>query len=61
VTARPLAANVVVLDEAGDPVVLEAGSEVPKEYADQVGDHCFEQDEPAEEKKTPARKRQGSS
>lgn len=59
---RPLTVNVAVLDEAGNPVVLEAGSEVPKGFADQVGDHCFEQDEPADEKKTTARKpRQRSS
>jgi len=36
-----LAVNVIVLDEDGTPVVLTAGSEVPKWAADQLGAHCF--------------------
>lgn len=49
-----LAANVLVYDEAGVPVVLEAGSVVPKWATDQVGSHCFEQ--PSSEEAKPARK-----
>lgn len=51
-----LAVNVLVVDEAGASVVLEAGSDVPKWAADQVGEHCFEQS--AEDDKSSARKRQ---
>lgn len=36
-----LAANVLVLDEDGNTVLLEAGQKVPAWASDQVGDHCY--------------------
>jgi hypothetical protein len=38
---KKLTVNVLVLDAEGNPKVLEKDSEMPAEYADQVGDHCF--------------------
>jgi hypothetical protein len=40
---RKLAVNVAVLDADRNPVVLEAGAEVPDWAAGQLGEHCFEQ------------------
>lgn len=55
---RKLTANVLVEDEAGKPVVLEVGSEVPSWASDQVGDHCFDaaDNKTAAPKKTANRK-----
>jgi hypothetical protein len=53
--AKQLAVNVVVLDDQQNPVVLTAGQEVPAEFADQVGDHCFDEQGTSAEK--PARPR----
>lgn len=59
---RPLTVNVIVLDEASNPVVLEAGSDVPSWASEQVGDHCFEkQDEPDDAKPAARKGRQRST
>lgn len=51
--AKELSVNVLVLDEAGNPVVLRVGDSVPAWASDQVGDHCFsKQDADTAEKPT---------
>jgi hypothetical protein len=52
---KKLTVNVLVLDAGGNPKVLEKDSEMPAEYADQVGDHCFDEQGTSAEK--PARPR----
>lgn len=48
---KKLTANVLVLDDDGNAVVLEKDSEVPAKFAGQVGDHCFAADAAKRENK----------
>lgn len=66
--SKQLSVNVVVVDDDGNTVLLEAGSTVPKWASDQVGDHCFAgkesssaKDEEVDPGVEPARSGRGSS